>query len=131
MKTIITEGGTDAELNSGRSYKERYIVRLNDLIIPLQISNIAYVFSEDKNNYLVTFDRQKYIINSSLEIMAQELDPKYFFRISRRCIVAMEAIDSITKLNGGRLKISAHPKPAFEMTVSRSRVDDFLVWIER
>lgn len=131
MKTVITEKGADTWISPDKNYKERYIVRLNDLIIPLQVSNIAYVFSEDKNNYLVTFDRQKYIINSSLEIMAESLDPKHFFRISRNCIVAMEAIDSITKLGGGRLKISAHPKPAFEMTVSRSRVDDFLVWIER
>lgn len=116
---------------SVKSYKERYIIRFNDRIIPLQTSNIAYVFSEDKNNYMVTFDGQKYIIDSSLDVIAEELDPQYFFRISRSCIVSMKAIDSITKQMGGRLKISAHPDPSFEMTVSRSRVDDFLIWLEK
>lgn len=116
---------------SVKSYKERYIIRFNDRIIPLQTSNIAYVFSEDKNNYMVTFDGQKYIIDSSLDVIAEELDPQYFFRISRSCIVSMKAIDSITKQMGGRLKISAHPEPSFEMTVSRSRVDDFLLWLEK
>lgn len=114
-----------------KNYKERYIIRFNDRIIPLQTSNIAYVFSEDKNNYMVTFDGQKYIIDSSLDVIAEELDPQYFFRISRSCIVSMKAIDSITKQMGGRLKISAHPDPSFEMTVSRSRVDDFLLWLEK
>lgn len=114
-----------------KNYKERYIIRFNDRIIPLQTANIAYVFSEDKNNYLVTFDNQKYIIDSSLDVIAEELDPEYFFRISRSCIVSMKAIDSITKQMGGRLKISAHPEPSFEMTVSRSRVDDFLIWLEK
>ena len=114
-----------------REYKERYIVRFNDRIVPLQTSNIAYIYSEDKNNYLVTFDDHKYIIDSSLDVVSDELDPEYFFRISRGCIVSMKAIGTIVKQMGGRLRIVAHPNPPFEMTVSRSRVDEFLKWIER
>ena len=114
-----------------KDYKERYIIRFNDRIIPLQTSNIAYVFSEDKNNYLVTFDDLKYIIDTSLDVIAEELDPAYFFRISRSCIVSMKAIDTIVKQMGGRLRLIAHPEPSFEMTVSRSRADEFLRWLER
>ena len=47
--------GTSAK----KEYKERYIVRFNDRIVPLLTSNIAYVYSEEKNNYLVTFDEQR------------------------------------------------------------------------
>ena len=114
-----------------KNYKERYLVRLNDRIVPLQTSNIAYIYSEDKNNYLVTFDGQKYIIDSSLDVISEELDPDYFFRISRGCIVSMKAIGTIVKQMGGRLRIMATPEPSFEMTVSRSRVDDFMTWLER
>lgn len=114
-----------------KNYKERYLVRLNDRIVPLQTSNIAYIYSEDKNNYLVTFDGQKYIIDSSLDVISEELDPDYFFRISRGCIVSMKAIGTIVKQMGGRLRIMAAPEPSFEMTVSRSRVDDFMTWLER
>ena len=114
-----------------KDYKERYIVRFNDRIVPLQTSNIAYVYSEDKNNYLVTFDDHKYVIYSSLDIIGEELDPDYFFRVSRGCIVSMKAIDTIVKQMGGRLRIVAHPAPSFDMTVSRSRVEDFLKWLER
>ena len=114
-----------------KNYKERYLVRLNDRIVPLQMVNIAYVYSEDKNNYLVTFDGQKYIIDSSLDVISDELDPDYFFRISRGCIISMKAIGTIVKQMGGRLRIMATPEPSFEMTVSRSRVDDFMTWLER
>ena len=117
--------------NDKKDYKERYIVRFNDRIVPLQTSNIAYVYSEDKNNYLVTFDDHKYVIDSSLDIIGEELDPDYFFRVSRGCIVSMKAIDTIVKQMGGRLRIVAHPAPSFDMTVSRSRVEDFLKWLER
>ncbi|MDE5955820.1 MAG: LytTR family DNA-binding domain-containing protein [Bacteroidales bacterium] len=114
-----------------KDYKERYIVRFNDRIIPLAISNIAYVYSEEKNNYIVTFDEQRYIIDSSLDVITEELNPKEFFRISRSCIISMKAITSIIKQAGGRLRIMPSPASYFEMTVSRSRVDDFLLWLEK
>lgn len=113
-----------------KEYKERYIIRFNDRIIPLLTSNIAYVYSEEKNNYLVTFDENKYIIDSSLDVISEELNPESFFRISRGCIISNKAIASIIKQNG-RLRIMASPEPSFEMTVSRSRVDDFLEWLEK
>ena len=114
-----------------KEYKERYIVRFNDRIVPLMTSNIAYIYSEDKNNYLVTFDEHKYIIDSSLDIIGEDLNPADFFRVSRGCVVSMKAISSIIKQPGGRLRIVATPPTKFEMTVSRSRVDDFLIWLER
>lgn len=118
-------GGTKKE------YKEKYIVRLNDRIIPLQTANIAFVYSEEKNNYLTTFDGERYIIDSSLDVISEELNPDSFFRISRSCIVNTKAILSIIKQAGGRLLIKSNPPASFEMTVSRSRVDDFLDWLER
>ena len=117
--------------NARKEYKERYIIRFNDRIIPLQTSDIAFVYSEEKNNYLVTFAGHKYIIDSSLDVISDELDPEKFFRISRSCIVSMKAIRSIIKQAGGRLRVVSEPEPSFEMTVSRSRVDDFLVWLEK
>ena len=135
----MSGGGIDVESllnaigNNGpkKEYKERYIIKFNDRIIPLQTDNIAYVYSEEKTNWLVTFDDEKYIIDSSLDVIGEELDPEKFFRISRGCIVSLKAIVSIIKQVGSRLKITAKPEANFEMTVSRSRVDDFLQWLER
>ena len=114
-----------------KEYKERYIIRFNDRIVPLQTENIAYVYSEEKTNWMVTFDEQKYIIDSSLDVIGEDLDPNKFFRISRGCIISLKAIESIIKQAGSRLRIISKPEAPFEMTVSRSRVDDFLVWLER
>ena len=113
-----------------KDYKEKYIVRFNDRIVPLQTSNIAFVYSEEKNNYLTTFDGERYIIDSSLDVISDELNPSLFFRISRGCIVNTKAIQSIIKQAGGRLLNKSNPPASFEMTVSRSRVDDFLEWLE-
>ncbi len=135
----MSGGGIDVEAllkavggaSPKKEYKERYIVKFNDRIIPLQTAHIAYIYSEEKTYYLVTFDDQRYIVDSSLNVIGEELDPENFFRISRGCIISLKAIGSIIKQQGGRLRIVATPAPLFEMTVSRSRVDDFLEWLER
>lgn len=114
-----------------KEYNERFIVRFNDCIVPVKTSNIAYFYSEDKNNYLMTFSGTNYIVESSLNDIQEDLDPDCFFKISRNCIVALQAIQSITKQIGGRLKITAVPESPFDMTVSRSRADEFLEWLER
>lgn len=111
--------------------RKRIIVRCNDTIVPVQVDRIAYFYAEEKVNWIVTDEGRQYILDSSLDVLSEELDKDKFFRISRSCIVALSAIDSITKQMGGRLKVTARPKPDFEMTVSRSRVDDFIAWLER
>ena len=131
----VRSGGIDPDvllnaIRSPREYKQRYVVRFNDRIVPVQTTDIAYFYSEEKNTYLVTNDNNRYIMDQSLDVLSDELDPGRFFRISRSCIIAMPAIVSIVKYLGNRLKITARPRPEFEMVVSRSRVDDFLKWLE-
>ncbi len=118
-------------LRPGHEYKQRYIVRFNDRIVPVQTAEIAWFGSEEKNTYLVTNDNNRYILDMSLEILGEELDPQRFFRISRNCIIALPAIVSIVKYQGTRLKIIARPRSETELIVSRSRVDDFLQWLEK
>lgn len=111
-------------------WRQRFIVRYNDKIVPVPASDVAYIFSEDKNTYLVTNQGAKYIIDSSLDVVSGELDPAYFFRISRNCIISFPAIQSIVRLQGSRLRVVAKPETHIDLSVSRSRVDAFLVWLE-
>ncbi len=113
-----------------REHKQRFVVRFNDRIVPIRTADIACFYSEEKITYLVTADDNRYVMDHSLDILSEELDEHQFFRISRNCIVAMSAISSIVKYQGNRLKVLAKPRTDFEMIVSRSRVDDFLHWLE-
>lgn len=112
-----------------RHFKERFLVKLNDMIVPLKSSDIAYIYSEDKSTYVVTRNNRRYIVDFSLDIIMDQLSPETFFRISRNCIISMQAISSITK-TGSRFRIESTPRASFEMMVSRSRTDDFLRWLE-
>ncbi|MCD8312827.1 MAG: LytTR family DNA-binding domain-containing protein [Bacteroidales bacterium] len=120
-------GGAPAE----PEYRRRFVVRFNDKIIPVETSALAYFYSEDKNTFMVTREGSSYIIDLTLDEVSEQVDPAAFFRVSRRCVMSMGAIRSITKQLGGRLRLEVAPAASFEVTVSRSRSDDFLRWIER
>ena len=111
--------------------KEKFLIRLNDRIVPVRTTDIAYFYSEDKNSFLVTRSGSSYVLDESLDALAGSLDPAEFFRISRSCIISESVIDSVSKLMGGRLRISVRRDiPAnTDFTVSRARVDDFLSWL--
>ena len=111
--------------------RDKFLVRLGDRIVPVPAKDIAYAYSEDKGTYLVTTSSQKYLIDDSLDNMASKLSQDSFFRISRSALVSSEAVESVTKLPGGRMKISLGPgiKVFTDLSVSRSRTDDFLDWL--
>ena len=113
-----------------KKYRQRFILRLGDSIIPVDTSDAAFFFSEDKSNYLVTAAGAKYILDSTMEDLEAELDPEEFFRISRSAIVRRGAIKSISRLLSGRLKLVTSPQAPTELVVARARTDDFLKWLE-
>lgn len=112
-----------------RPVKERLLVRLNDRFVPIKVEDIAFFYAEEKNNYLKTTDGKTFVMDSSLDVIAEELPKNVFFRISRSCIISVKSIRSIVKQVNGCLLIVSDPAADFKMTVSRSRVDDFMHWI--
>ncbi len=118
-------------------WRERFLVQVGGTIVPVRTSEIAYFFAEAKNNYVVTLDGTAYILDASLDAISTQLDPEVFFRASRSLIIAKEQVRSMVKLLGGRLQIRLngqleHPGQfSPDLTVSRSRTEDFLAWLEK
>ena len=122
-----------ASLPAPQAVREKFLIRLNDRIVPVRSHEIAYVYAEAKNSFIVTHDGASFVTDESLDALEQQLDRTRFFRISRSCIIAEESIDSVSKLLGGRLRIALKDGlHAFtDLTVSRARADAFLAWLER
>ncbi len=112
------------------AYKKRFIIKLGDHISVVETSRIAYFYAENKSTYLVTSDNHRHILDTSLDNISEQIDPDRFFRISRNCAVAIDAITDISKHLGNRLKLQLRPAPYFDIYVSRSRSNDFLNWLE-
>lgn len=113
------------------SYKNRLVVRLGDKIQHVDANDIAYFFSEDKVSFLMTTKGKKYIINYSLEQIESFMNPDDFYRLNRQFIANISAISTIDKYFNSRLKIGLNPEVEDDVLISRTKVTDFLNWLER
>ena len=127
---IDTEALRNAISTESRRYKQRYLLRYNDKIVMIETANIAYFYSEDGCTYLMTFAGDKYLMDISLDTISKELNPAIFFRISRSCLVADQAVGHVAKRLGNRLKLTLKPASDIDSFVSRSKTADFLTWLE-
>lgn len=110
--------------------KERFLVQKKDSYSYVGTEEIAFLYSEEKVNFIHTFTNKRYIIGYTLDQLEKQLATNSFFRVSRNCISNIKAIKSIDKYFNGRLKLSFQPECPHEVLVSRVRVDDFLRWID-
>ena len=124
IDAISKVGGKDKE------YKKRFIVKTGEKIIIIPVEDIAYCYSEEKSTYAVNFAGTRRLLDYSLDTVQEMLDPKRFFRVSRSCIVSINAIENISKHLGTRLKLQLNPRTEEDVVVSRSRTSDFLVWLD-
>jgi len=112
-----------------KSYKKRFTVKIGQHLKVITTDEIECFFSENKGTYIHTFENRNYLIDSTLEILEQELDMKDFFRVSRKFIVPLTAIKEIQVYTNSRLKVILPSYKEDEVIVSREKVQDFKAWL--
>lgn len=112
-----------------KNYKKRFTAKIGQHLKVITTDEIECFFSENKGTYIHTFDNRNYLIDSTLEILEQELDMKDFFRVSRKYIVPLQAIKEIQAYTNSRLKVILPTYKEDEVIVSREKVQDFKSWL--
>lgn len=112
------------------AYKHHITIRLGSQILVIDINDIAYFYSNDKSTWLVTKDGRQFMTDVPLVTIEEEMDPAKFYKISRKCIVGLSSIYTISKYFNSRLKVTLSPKNIEPVIVPRERVQSFLDWLE-
>lgn len=110
-------------------YKKRFTIKMGQHLKMINIEDAECFYSENKGTYIHTTDGRDYLLENTLEQLEAELDPKHFFRVSRKFIVAVNAIKDIVVYTNSRLKIIPITYKEEEIIVSRERVNDFKEWL--
>jgi two-component system, LytTR family, response regulator LytT len=112
-----------------KTFKKRFTVKIGQHLKVISTDEIECFFSENKGTYIHTFDNRDYLIDTTLEVLEQELDGADFYRISRKFIIPLKAIKEIIVYSNSRLKINLPTYKEDEVIVSREKVSDFKNWI--
>lgn len=93
------------------------------------VEEIACFYSENKGTYLQTTSGRNYLVNYTLENLEEELDPDFFYRISRKYFVHINAIEDMLSYTNSRVQLKLKKFEDDEVIVSRERVKDFKNWL--
>lgn len=115
--------------NFENKYRERFLVKVGNNLKTIETENISCFYSKNKGTYLCHENRE-YPIEQTLNDLESQLNPKDFFRISRNAIVNLRFIENITTHSGSRYQLFIKNVEE-ELIVSRERVNDFKIWLEK
>ncbi|HRJ30653.1 MAG TPA: LytTR family DNA-binding domain-containing protein [Cyclobacteriaceae bacterium] len=117
---------------SSGTFKERFLLKSGNKLQFKQASEVAYFYADGKAAFLITkSENRKYLIDHTLEELESLLDPVRFFRISRKFIVCIDAINEVKGLISSRLEIKINQPCEHELFVSRERTASFKTWLDR
>jgi len=117
--------------NEQRGFKKRFLIKVGDRIIFKTTDDISYIFADGKMAYIVTDNiKRKYIIEYTLDELEKKfLDPSNFYRINRKFIVNINAIEEARNYVNSRLKLVLTTPTDFDLIVSREKVSEFKEWL--
>jgi len=110
-------------------FRERFLIRKGHKMISVDIKYVAYFTIHNTLNYLITCDKQRFMIDYTLDELEAMLDPSIFFRANRQFILTRQIIQSILPWFNSKLKVELNQQTDDEIIISREKAKQFKEWM--
>jgi DNA-binding LytR/AlgR family response regulator len=111
-------------------FRKRFLIKIGQQLTYLNTGDIRYFYSDEGIVYAKTHTGKKHMIDFTLDQLEDMVDPVDYFRINRKIILQVDAIDKIHPYFNSRLKLELKPDTDLEVIVSRDRVSNFKKWLD-
>jgi DNA-binding LytR/AlgR family response regulator len=127
----VLENLANAYQNINKQYKNRFMVKTGDTISSVKTEDVSHFISEDGLVIIVINAGKRYAIDYTLDQLEEMLSPHDFFRINRKVIIHISSIKKVSPYFNSRLKLNSDSLKDEECIVSRERVGDFKLWLDK
>ena len=117
------------EISKAANYKRNFLIPYKDRLIPVQADDFAWF--EIKGGVVrgITFDKKYFLLEESLDELAEALSPETFYRANRQFLVSRKAIQEIEYYFNGRFCLHLLPNPDEPVLISKARAGKFRDWM--
>lgn len=112
-----------------KKYRTRFLISGSDKLWTLQVSDIAYFYTENKITFATTHQGTEHIIDLSLDKLMDQLDPDRFFRANRQFIISVESIKKIEPYFNSKVIVVVNPASKEKITISKEKISAFKLWL--
>ncbi|MEO0731313.1 MAG: LytTR family DNA-binding domain-containing protein [Bacteroidota bacterium] len=112
-------------------YRERFLAQKGQEWLPIKVADLRQIYSSDGLTFALTETNQRVLLDDTLDRIAEELDPRRWFRINRGQLVHVDAVRKVSAYFNHRLALELAPAGEGEHIVARARVKEFRGWLGR
>ncbi len=116
--------------NFSKKYKSRFLAKIGQRIYFIPVQEVACFVADDKIVQLINREGKRFIKNATMEKLEQSLDPKLFFRVNRKMIIHIDAIEQIKPYDNNRLCVILRNITTDQIIISREKSADFKLWAD-
>jgi two-component system, LytTR family, response regulator LytT len=125
IETLISE----LKQQQPKTYRSRFLVKQGQKLVSVETSDIAYFFAEGRLSYFITWSKQKFVVDYTIEELEEMLAPIEYYRASRSFIICIKSVAQIHNYFNGKLKLDLTPATDKEVLVSREKAMEFKEWM--
>ena len=114
--------------NESQKQTGRIVVKKGTEFIAIKFDEIAYFFTEHRIVFARDFNGRQFITDKNLTDIEQFVDHEKFFRLNRKFITNISAIEKF-KSDNGKIRIFLKPEMKEEVHVSKETAPAFRKWI--
>lgn len=116
-------------LKREESYKTHFLVPVKgDRFVPVSVEQISYFYIDGGAVKAVTQSAEMFDFQQTLDELAEQLNPRQFFRANRQYIIAHKAVMGVSLWFGGRMVLQLTPPTEEKVIISKARVSAFKDW---
>ena len=112
----------------GKGVRDRIVAKKGTEFIALPWNEIAYFFTQHKVVFVRDIQGRQYILDKNLSELENEIDEKNFFRLNRKFIANVGAIEKF-KSDNGKIRVFLRPPVSEDVFVSKETAPLFRRWI--
>ena len=110
--------------------KSSFLVFRNQKYLTVATEDIAFFYISYDATCIVGFDKQEYVINQSLDQIAELVSAKQFFRVNRQYLVNFKAIKEVEPFFMRKLYVRLVIETKEKLLVNKEKASRFLSWME-
>lgn len=116
-------------INENDKYKTRLLANKGPALVPVNIKDIAYIFTENKIVYLISKTKVKFVLNNSLDELEKMLNPILFYRANRQFLLSINSVTKVEAYSANKLMVSVSPPINHDIIISRAKATEFKNWL--
>ena len=110
-------------------WQSRLLIPLRDMLVPVNVSDISYIYSTEKNTMIRLNNGEQITSHKSLDSILSTLDPHQFFRANKQFAVNRNSVENITVWYDSRLLVVLNTDTPERLFVSKNRAAEFKHWM--